>query len=75
LQRSLQLFAALNLWLSPFGYSSLQEQTKMMTMQPNNWKWITFFLAVVLAIAIMVWKSQQRIKELDKQLDHSQTSQ
>lgn len=47
----------------------------MMTRQANNWKWISFFLAVVLAIAIMVWRSQQRIKELDKQLDHSQTSQ
>jgi predicted PurR-regulated permease PerM len=44
-------------------------------MQIKNWRWIGFFLAVILVIVIMVWKSQQRIKELNKQLDHSQTKQ
>jgi uncharacterized protein YpmB len=39
----------------------------------KNWKWIILFLVVVLAIIVMVWKSQQRIKELNKQLYHSQT--
>jgi short subunit fatty acids transporter len=44
----------------------------IIVVQAKNWKWIIFFLVVVLII-IMLWKSQQRIKELDKQLYHSQT--
>ena len=51
------------------------KQSMIIAMQTKNWKWIIFFLAVVLAIGIMVWKSQQRIKELNKQLDHSKTKQ
>jgi len=61
-----------------FRYAAIvasDKQSMIVAIQTKNWKWIFFFLTVIFVITIMVWKSQQRISALDKQLDQSQTKQ
>jgi hypothetical protein len=72
LQRHLQLFAAPNSWIPASANSSLPLQQLHERMPAGNRTWIVIFMVVVIAIAVMVWNSQQRIQKLNKQLDTSQ---